>query len=197
MEADQILNQWKAERTAKARKLLLEDCDTEGLALVLLASILRINEIPVDGSLFKSEQPSPTARAALTFELYGQPEAEGQSQEIQECWQEAYRQEWTFATGDGREQHGTQADAEEMLFGVDPAELTNAQLESRERLAAKLTDRGQTHKAAQVLAMQGDRITFSNPEADKRKPKPRSRGTRPATDADIPAPQKRAAYSVN
>jgi len=162
MEAHEILSQWKAKKAAQSSEALLKDCSTEGLALVLLSAICRINNLELSETLFPSNQPSPTAHAALTFELYGQPVSDGQSKEVQACWIEAYRKEYSFAIGDGKEDHGILEDEAETITGIDPCELSNDQLESREKLAAKLSDRGKRYEASKLLAMQGDRLTFAN-----------------------------------
>lgn len=161
MEAhEEILAQWEAKKAATQRAALLADCDTEGLALVALAAILKINNIPLDGDLFKQEQPSPTAHAINTIRLFGKPQEEGQSREVSALYEEAYRQNWQFCV-DSERNRAHRPDVEEVVFGIDPCELTNAQLESREQLAAKLVDRGDRYTADRLLAMHGDRISYS------------------------------------
>lgn len=158
MEADEILSRWQAKKAATARAELLEECDTEGLALVALAAILKINNIPLDGDLFQQEQVSPTQLAVNTIRLYGKPTEEGQSREVSALYAEAYRQGWQFCTDDREKKRGHRKEVEEIVWGIDPCELTDAQLESREALAAKLADSGKRYDADRLLAMQGDRL---------------------------------------
>ena len=160
MEADEILTQWQAQRAATQRTALLEECDTEGLALVALAAILKLNGLPLDGDLFQQEQPSPTAHAVNTIRLFGKPQEDGQSREVSALYEEAYRQNWQFCV-DSERNRAHRPEVEEVVFGVDPCELSNAQLESREALAAKLADRGNRYDADRLLAMHGDRISYS------------------------------------
>lgn len=158
-EADKIMQQWKAKSQATKRAELLADCDTEGLALVLLQLIAKANKLEFDGSLFKPAKPSPTHLASLTYELFGNPAPEGQSKEVQECYAEAYRQGYQFCV-DSERNRAHRPDTEEVIFGVDPCELTEDQWLAREDKAAKLRAIGDDYNASKILAMQGDRLTF-------------------------------------
>ena len=158
-DANTIMQQWKAKSQATKRAELFADCDTEGLALVLLQLIAKANNLKLDGSLFKPAKPSPTQLASLTYELFGNPAPEGQSREVQECYAEAYRQGHQFCV-DSERNRAHRPDVEEVVFGVDPCELTEDQWLAREDKAAKLRERGDTYTADKILAMQGDRLSF-------------------------------------
>lgn len=170
-EAQKMLLSWKAKkREAKKREASeairaeFANMDTAQLALIALAGILKINGIKTDSPLFTHHQ-SPTEFAISQIEKFGEQETDGQSAEVQKCWVETYKAEHLFAID--KRTDGNRKDHAELVFGVDPCELTNQQWEAREKLAHRIKDRGgfeANFTAEKILAMQGDRLEFALPE---------------------------------
>jgi hypothetical protein len=170
-EAQKILLSWKAKKRHAQKKAdnaatlaELDNMTTEQVALIALAAVLKINDIRTDEPLFSHHQ-SPTERAISTLERFGEPEQDGQSAEINKCWIETYKAEHLFAID--KRTDGNRKDHAELIFGVDPCELTDDQWKAREKLASKIANDGHRnarYNAEKLLAMQGDRLEFAQPE---------------------------------